>query len=200
MKARYFGLALAALALIGLLAQSGDTSKAPPTKPKLAVSIKPQNVADALRVVILTDRELYTRITAPYRQASDLDRGSNATRQAQADLPSPCELLRLSSQTVASKGVEYSYVLRSFQPLNARNAPETEVERKGLQFVATRPDLTYSSEELLGGRWYFTAVYPDVALNQSCIACHPRANEATGKEHQIGDVLGALVIRLALEL
>jgi hypothetical protein len=96
--------------------------------------------------------------------------------------------------------VEFSYVLRSLNPINKRNAPETEVETKGVQFVSARPDLTYSSEELLGGRWYFTAVYPDVALDQSCLSCHGQNARGTPTARKVGEVLGALVVRIALEL
>jgi hypothetical protein len=109
-------------------------------------------------------------------------------------------MLRLCSQAVASRGVEYSYVLRSLTPTNPRNTPETDVEVKGLQFVNGRPDLSFTSEELLGGRWYFTAVYPDVAVDQSCVDCHRAMRKSLVAPLKIGDVLGGLVIRVALEL
>jgi hypothetical protein len=180
---------------------SAESLKPPvPTKPKLALSIKPQHVADALRAVIMADREVYTRLAAAHDVALLPGNGSTTTRSPEMKpLPSPCELLRLGSQAVAAKGVEFSYVLRSLQPLQSRNTPETDAEVKGLQFVSTRPDLTYQTEELLGGRWYYTAVYPDTAVSESCIACH-RQGRATGPELRTGDVLGALVVRIALEL
>jgi hypothetical protein len=188
--------------VIACLAWNAPAQKpSAPSKPKLAVSIKPQHVADALRAVILSDREVYTQLLAEQPPAGSVKIAKSSTLPSEAKgLPSPCEVLRLGSQTVASKGVEYSYVLRSLQPVNPRNAPETEVETKGLQFLATRPDLSYSSEELLGGRWYFTAVYPDVALNQSCVNCHNRHPARGDRDYKLGDVLGALVVRIALEL
>jgi len=171
-------------------AETGDgTSTAPPSKPKLAVAIKPKHVTDALRAVILSDREVYLHLLA----------SQNLTNTPASAWPSPCEQLRLVSQKVASQGVEFSYVLRSTNPINRRNAPETEVETKGLQFVGTRPDLVYTSDELLGGRWYFTAIYPDVAAAKSCVACH-NAQRIGSAPAKIGDVIGALVIRVALEL
>ena len=163
-------------------------------KPKLALSIQPRHMTDALRAVIMADRAVYMRISEDWA-ASD---GRSARSGAQTvTLPAPCEMLRLGSQAAASRGVEYSYVLRATQPINSRNRPETEAERKGLQFVRTRPDLSYTTEELLGGRWYFTAVYPDVATAQRCADCHNRAQASRSKTN---DVIGALVIRIALEL
>src|SRR5579862_6742993 len=158
---------VAGTAFLGCLAWNAPAQKpSAPNKPKLALSIKPQHVADALRAVILSDREVYGQIAAEHRCSLDGAGGQSAVPGTNG-LPAPCEALRRGSQAAASKGVEYSYVLRSLTPVNKRNSPETDAEVKGLQFVETRPDLIYTTEELLGGRWYFTAVYPDVALNQS---------------------------------
>ena len=192
-------LGIVALTLLSLTIWSGEPLKpATPSKPKLALSIQPRHVTDALRAVILSDREVYSQLVTAHESAPTR-LGLDKPPAGSQPMPSPCEMLRLGSQATASKGVDFSYVLRSLNPINKRNAPETEVETKGLQFVDTRPDLTYSSEELLGGRWYFTAVYPDVALNQSCVTCHNRQNPQ-GKQFKVGEVMGALVIRIALEL
>ena len=143
---------LAAAAALSLHSGGGEPRKPAVSKPKLAVSIKPQHLADALRTVILSDREVYAQLTAEQHSASG--RSDQNGPSSNKPLPSPCELLETASQTVASKGVEFSYVLRSLTPINKRNAPETESEVKGLQFISSRPDLSYASEELLGGRWY----------------------------------------------
>ena len=201
MNLKLLGFGLSCLILFSLVDRSGEPQKTPtPAKPKLAISIKPQHVADALRAVILSDREIYTQVAAGLHGRLTRTSGTNGLAQADPALPSPCEMLRLGSQSVATKGVEYSYVLRSLEPLSKRNAPETEAETKGLQFVAARPDLIYTSEELLGGRWYFTAVYPDTAVNQSCVTCHNQQRGNSTKEFKLGDVMGALVVRIALEL
>jgi hypothetical protein len=197
---KFIAFSLSVLGLIWIsLAESSSSEPKPaaPPKSKLALSIKPEHVADALHAVILSDREVYTRALAGNQASLG---SAERTLGAGKALPSPCEMLRLGSQAAASKGVEFSYVLRSLDPVNKRNAPETEIETKGLQFVATRPDLTFTSDELLGGRWYFTAVYPDVASDQSCIACHNRLRRDRTKGLKLGDVMGGLVVRIALEL
>lgn len=180
MRAKAILVGLGLLAIAGLLSLSGQKSDTP-SKPKLAVSIKPQHVADALHAIIKGQREVYAQVA-----------------ENQKSLPAPCEFLRQGSEAVASKGVEYAYVLRSLQPINKRNAPETETEIKGLQYVAQHPEGSFSTEELLGGRWYLTAVYPDVAVSQSCVTCHNARQEK--QKFKPGDVLGGLVIRIALEL
>jgi len=192
MNTKSISIGLAGLIMASLAFRSSEAQKlSAPSKSKLAVSIKPKHVADALRAVILSDREVYTQLRTEHQRDSG---------QTAKPLPSPCEMLRLGSQAVASKGVEYSYLLRSLQPVNPRNAAETDVETKGLQFVGTRPDLTYTAEELLGGRWYYTTVYPDVAINQSCVACHNQQPSTAGKQFKVGEVIGGLVIRIAIEL
>jgi hypothetical protein len=158
----------------------------PRSKPKLAVSIKPQDLADALHALIASEREVYTH--------------TNAHRFPEKGFPNPCAMFRVISETTASKGVEFSYVLRSLKPISQRNAPETEVERKGLESFAARPDQPHYAEEMLGGRWYFTAVYPDVAVNPSCVTCHNQLKESPKKDFKSGEVMGGVVIRVALEL
>jgi hypothetical protein len=180
MRTKVILVCLSVLAVVGLASLSGQKTNTP-SKPKLEVSIKPQHVADALHAIIKGQREVYSQVS-----------------ENQKGLPSPCEFLRQGSEAVASKGVEYAYVLRSLKPLNKRNSPETETEIKGLQYVAQHPDAAFSSEELLGGRWYWTVVYPDVAVTPSCVSCHNARQEMY--QFKKGDVLGGLVIRIALEL
>ena len=158
----------------------------PRLKPKLSVSIKPQDVADALHAVIASQREVYTH--------------TNASRFQEQGFPSPCAMFRMISEATASKGVEFSYVLRSLKPVSQRNAPETELERKGLESFATQPEKPFYAEEMLGGRWYFTAVYSDVAVNPSCVTCHNQLKDSVRKDFKSGEVMGGVVIRVALEL
>jgi hypothetical protein len=175
---------LAVLPFAERLGWAQKSTSAP--KKKLALSIKPQDVTDALRAVIASDRDVYTR------QVTE--------RSPEKGLANPCEMFRLSSEATASKGVEFSYVLRSLRPLRQRNAPETELEKKGLEFVLTHRDQAYYAEEILGGRWYFTAVYPDIAASPSCVTCHNQQPASPKKDYKLGDVMGGVVVRVALEL
>jgi hypothetical protein len=177
---------IAIAAALGMAGWVGFAQKAEGQKKKLAISIKPKDVADALHAVIASDREVYTR------QA--------VLGKAGQGMANPCEMFRLSSEASASKGVEFSYVLRSLKSSRSRNAPETEVERKGLARVAEHPAEAYYAEEMQGGRWYFTAVYPDVAQHPSCVTCHNQLKDSPKTDFKLGEVMGGVVVRVALEL
>jgi len=188
-------------AMLGLTAWLGHAQKpSRPTKPKLAVAIKPQHVADALRAQITAEREVYAQVILQRLQDQEKLLKASVRWEEDKALPAPCQMLRLAAEAVGAKGVEFSYTLRSLTPVSPRNAVETDVEKKGLEFVTSRPDLSYTAEELLGGRWYFTAVYPDVAVHQSCVTCHNQLKASETKPFKLGDVMGGLVIRIALEL
>jgi hypothetical protein len=176
-------LCVLALGWAGIIAWAQKTNE---PKKKLAISIKPKDVADALYAVVASDREVYVRQLA-------------AATSVQG-MANPCERFRLSSQATASKGVEFSYVLRSLHPSRTRNAPETDLEKNGLAHVASHPNDPYYGEEMQGGRWYFTAVYADVAFHNSCAACHNQLKDSPKKDYKTGDVLGGVVVRVALEL
>ena len=125
---------------------------------------------------------------------------TNAHCFPEPGFPNPGVMFREISETTPSKRVEFSYVLRSLKPVSQRNAPETEVEIKGLKSFATTGKQPYYAEEKLSGRWYFTAVYPDVAGNQSCVTYHNQLKDRPRKDFKPGEVMGAVVVRVALEL
>src|SRR3974390_3440541 len=153
---------LMAAALISLCNSGCDrrTADAAP-KPPPEVTFKPQEMADALHAVIAADREVYSRHILQRLQGEEKLLQSSENWQEEKALPVPAQILRLGSEAVQKKGAEFHYVLRSLWPINPRNAPETETERKGLQEVLAHPETNFYSEESLGGRRYFTAVYAD---------------------------------------
>ena len=174
-------------ALPVLQAAAAETKPEKTERPKPAVTFKPQEMADALHAVIAADREVYAR----YFDA--------AAGNAMTNLPVPAHLLRQASEAVQTKGAEFHYVLRSLWPINPKNAPETATEKAGLQFVLEHPDSTYYSEESLGGRRYFTAVYPDKASVPSCVNCHNANPASPRKDFKAGEIMGGLVVRVPLE-
>jgi len=156
-------------------------------KPKPEVTFKPQEMADSVRAVIAADREIYARLIFDKYPAQ------------LADPPLPGHLLRSASQAVQQKGAEFHYVARSLWPINPGNKPETATETEGLRYVAEHPDSNYYAEEFLGGRRYFTAVYPDVALVPSCVECHNQRPDSPKNDFKLGDVMGGIVVRVPLE-
>ena len=149
------------------------------------VTFKPQEMADALHAVIAADREVYARQVV--QRLAEL-KNANATEAWNTNGSSllPAHLLRPASESVQQKGAEFHYVVRSLWPINSKNAPETATEKTGLQYVLDHPDSNYYTEESLGGRRYFIAVYPDRAIVPSCVECHNQHPDSPRRDFQRG--------------
>jgi uncharacterized protein DUF3365 len=184
-----------------LLSGSGCGKQQTNTQAKAApeVTFKPQEMADALHAVVAADREIYSRHILQRLGTEEKLVKVSEHWQSDKALPLPAQVLRLGSEQVQQNGAEFHYILRSLWPLNPKNGPETATEKKGLQAVADHPDTNYYSEESLGGRRYFTAVYPDRATVPSCVECHNTHPASTKKDLKIGDVIGGIVVRVPLE-
>ena len=107
--------------------------------------------------------------SSPNSAADAKPRGSFAVRDA----------LAATAESIQDKGAEFSYALRYLHTSDPRDEPQTELEQRGLSFVASHPTQNYYAQEMLGGRRYFTAVYPD-----NC---------------QVGQSAGGIVVRVPLE-
>jgi Protein of unknown function (DUF3365) len=162
-------------------------------------TISPGKMADALHAIIAADRQAYAELivqrldTDEHRLAATVD-----WRQAHA-LPVHAQMLHAAAQSIQKEGAEFSYTLRSLWPLNRSNGPQTQAEQTGLEFVTKYPDQIYSTEELLGGRSYFTAVYPDRATLPSCVQCHNQNPGSPRHDFKLNEVMGAIVVRVPLE-
>ena len=172
------------LAGLVLLAATGceRQSNMPAPTPEPAVTFKPQEMADALQAVIAADQKTYV-----------LQGGDENLMALHA------QRLRQASESVQQDGAEFHYVLRSLWPVNPRNAPETDTEKAGLQYVLDHPGTNFYGSESLGGRHYFTAVYAETATVNACADCHNRNPESPKKDFKVGDVMGGLVVRVPLE-
>ena len=171
-----------------------SASQSPPE-----VTFKPKEMADALHAVIAADREIYARHIVQRLQSEEkLIKCSENWREEKA-LPVPAQMLRLASESAQQKGAEFHYVLRSLWPINPKNGPETATEKTGLQAVLEHPDSNYYAQESLGGRRYFTAVYPDMATVPACVECHNANPSSAKRDFKPGDVMGGMVVRVPLE-
>ena len=172
------------LAGLVLLAATGceRQSNMPAPTPESAVTFKPQEMADALQAVIAADQKTYA-----------LQGGDENLMALHA------QRLRQASESVQQEGAEFHYVLRSLWPINPRNAPETDTEKAGLQYVLDHPGTNFYGSESLGGRHYFTAVYAETATVNACADCHNRSPASPKKDFKVGDVMGGLVVRVPLE-
>ena len=183
--------------LAGLMVLAGAGCERQPAvqtaPPEPAVTFKPQEMADALHAVIAADHETYARLVLQnYPPGGTPGQDENL-------MALHARMLRQASESVQQQGAEFHYVLRSLWPINPKNAPETDTEKAGLQYVLDHPGTNYYGGESLGGRRYFTAVYAEVATVNACADCHNRNPASPKKDFKAGDVMGGLIVRVPLE-
>jgi hypothetical protein len=155
--------------------------------------------ADSLHLVLAATRDSYARqleaLSPANRQIAVTQPGSDRS----GALPDPHRMLRLAGQSIAQHGAEFSFVLRSKWPVSPAGAAQTETEEAALDRLSIEPGQAVYARETLGGRSYFTAVYPDRATLASCVECHNRNSSSSRHDFKLGDVMGAVVVRVPLE-
>ncbi len=167
-------------------------------------SITPKAMADALHLVMDSDRTIYTRkIVNRLVKKEKVIKASEHFEDDKA-LVLPAQMFRFGSELVSKRAeelpdVNFSYSLQSLWPINKQNAPKTEVEKTGLKFIAENKGKNYYAEETLGGQKYFTAVYPDVGVAPECESCHNEHKDTPKRDFKLGDVMGGVVIRIPLD-
>jgi hypothetical protein len=196
MKFNHFPTALVIAAATLLI---GSLPGADQDKTHKMTTVSPRKLADSLRAVIAADRETYSQVVVERLGFEERQIAVTESWQERHALPTHAQMLRLSAQSIQKRGAEFSYALRSLWPINPNHGPQTEVEQRGLEFVTGNPGTNFYTEELLGGRSYFTAIYPDRATQPSCIACHNRHPSSPRQDFKSDDVMGALIIRIPLE-
>lgn len=182
---------LITLTTLALLSGCSGDEQAP-------AGIAPQKFTDALFAVMEADRTVYTRKVV--QRLANEEKVIKASEHWSDDkaLPLPAQMFRFGSEAVAEKTDAFSYTLQSIWPINDQNAPKTQMERDGLQFLVDNPGKNFYGEETLGGVTYFTAVYPDVAVSPACVSCHNEHRDTPRSDFKIGDVMGGVVIRVPL--
>lgn len=167
-------------------------------------SISPKAMADALHLVMDSDRTVYTKMIV--NRLVKKDKVIKASEHFEDDkaLVLPAQMFRFGSELVAKRSeklpdVKFSYSLQSMWPVNKQNAPKTDVEKEGLKFVAENKGKNFYAEEELGGKKYFTAVYADIGVAPVCVSCHNEHKDSPKRDFKIGDVMGGVVIRIPVE-
>ena len=188
MKHRYKITAGALLSTVLVTSCGGEKS----------TGIQPKDMADALHKVMEADRTVYTRlIVNRLTKEEQVIKASEHWKDDKA-LVLPAQMFRYGAERVAEGGANFSYSLLSLWPVNKQNKPKTDVEVKGLNYISENPGKNFYAEEELGGKNYFTAVYPDVAVAPACISCHNEHKDTPRTDFKIGDVMGGVVIRIPI--
>ena len=164
-----------------------------------AEGIPHRRVADMLYLVVSSDRAVYTRKVVQRLTRDKKIVTASEHFEDDSALPLPAQMFRFGADMGADKTEDFSYSLLSLHPINKKNGPGTNMERKGLEYVANNPGKNYYGEEKLGGQRYFTAVYPDYAVAEACVNCHNSHKDSPRTDAKIGDVMGGVVIRIPLD-
>ena len=184
----------AATLSLTLLAGCDSSSEAATT------GISPQKMADALHLVMRSDRTVYTRNVV--NRLVKQDKVITASEHWADDkaLPLPAQMFRMGAEMANKEGDgSFSYSLQSMWPINKQNAPKTDIEKTGLKFVADNPGQNYYGEETLGGQKYFTGVYADTGVAAACVDCHNQHKDSPRNDFKLGEVMGGVVIRIPIE-
>jgi hypothetical protein len=136
---------VAALIVLALVTRGADSSPATSSGDAAALpppsngAISPQDQADALHFVIAADRELYWREYIAHQADGKSPPNAAAGAKPGEAWPSPSEMLRRAAESIQDKGAEFSYALRTLHPIDPRDGPQTELEQRGLAFIAGHP-------------------------------------------------------------
>ncbi len=180
------------LGLCGLLAAPGE-------KTHKLQSVSMRKMADSLHAVIAADRAAYARAIVQRLHTEERRLKAGENWREEHGLPVHAQMLRMAAQDIQRAGAEFSYTLRSLWPINPSHGPQTQVEQTGLEAVARNPASNVYTEETLGGRSYFTAIYADRAALPSCVECHNTHARSPRHDFKTNDVMGAIVVRIPLE-
>ncbi|MCT4556319.1 MAG: DUF3365 domain-containing protein [Pelagimonas sp.] len=158
-----------------------------------------QDVADLLHLVMSSDRTVYTRMIV--NRLSVDEKVIKASEHFVDDkaLVLPAQMFRFGAEMVAEETDAFSYSLLSLWPINKQNAPSTDLEQVGLEYLAENPGENYYGEEELGGVTYFTAFYPDISVAEACSSCHNEHKDSPRTDFKGGDVMGGVVIRIPMD-
>jgi hypothetical protein len=153
--------------------------------------------ADYVHAVVNAGRSAYSRYIVE-RLGKKISLHATENWASENTLPLPAQFLALSSELSNSRGIGMRYRLMSLWPINPSNKPKTENEETGLQTVARgqKEPVTWVVKQQ--GIWYFQAVYPDVAVVESCVSCHNNHPQSPKKDFKVGDVMGGIIIHLPL--
>jgi len=158
--------------------------------------ISPQTMADSLHMVMASDRTVYTKLIVNRLVKEDKVIKASEHWKDDKALVLPAQMFRYGAEMVAEKGGNFSYSLISEWPINSQNNAKTEIEKVGLKYIAANPGKNYYSEEKLGDKKYFTAIYADTGVAPACVSCHNKHKDSPRTDFKLGEVMGGVVIRI----
>ena len=159
--------------------------------------VPPEKVADYIHAVIESHRAFYTIHVVERLEEQGGIKVDGEWRTHKKTLPLPVQLVTESSNMFSSfTGLRYRLI--SLWPINPKNKPRDQIDKHSLEAVVERPEQSVSRTIKVDNQTFYHAIYADVAVSQSCVACHNTHPNSPKKDFQIGDVMGGLVIEFPL--
>lgn len=195
MNTRLYPFALAILLILLLLTACTDKpDRAGAEKSQSTVTY--QQLADAIYTVLEADRAVYAKlIVNRLVNEENIIKASEHWKDDNA-LLLPAQFFRAGAERVQQKDAGFFYSLISDFPINHKNITKTNAEKQGVKFIKDNPGENFYSEETLGEKTYFTAIYPDVAVADACVTCHNEHKDSPKTDFEIGDTMGGIIIRI----
>jgi hypothetical protein len=159
--------------------------------------VPPEKVADYIHAVIESHRAFYTIHVVERLEEQGGIKVDGEWRTHKKTLPLPVQFVTESSNMFSSfTGLRYRLI--SLWPINPKNKPRDQIDKHSLEAVIERPEQSVSRTIKVNNQTFYHAIYADVAVSQSCVACHNTHPNSPKKDFQIGDVMGGLVIEFPL--
>lgn len=159
--------------------------------------VPPEKVADYIHAVIESHRAFYTTHVVERLEEQGGIKVDGEWRTHKKTLPLPVQFVTESSNMFSSfTGLRYRLI--SLWPINPKNKPRDQIDKHSLEAVIERPEQSVSRTIKVDNQTFYHAIYADVAVSQSCVACHNTHPNSPKKDFQIGDVIGGLVIEFPL--
>lgn len=209
LKTRTIGLIALALTICftAIACSGGGSSQA-------AAGISPEVAVDYVHTVLLADRTAYTNhVVSRLKKLEGKDKPDGVINAEATEgwdqtggVPLPAQMFRLGSEVAAEtadeKGIGFTYNLISTWNLNDSNAPKSEFEKKAMEEVNQTGE-PYKEYQEIGGQKYFSALYPDKAVNEACVTCHNthpvHLERYPDKVFKMDDVMGGIIINLPID-
>ncbi|MBT3367218.1 MAG: DUF3365 domain-containing protein [Nitrospina sp.] len=153
--------------------------------------------ADLIHSVIEAGRTTYSKKVVEHLARQDAIAASE-NWEHENTLPLPAQFLSMSSKISNSHRVGMKYRLMSLWPINKHNSPRSQNEKLGLEEVVKNPKKPFTWIVPRDGRWYFEAIYPDIAISKTCSNCHNNHPNSPKTDFEKGSVMGGIIIDLPL--
>ncbi|MBX7114366.1 MAG: DUF3365 domain-containing protein [Myxococcaceae bacterium] len=156
---------------------------------------------DAVSIAIMAHRRTYeTLVVERLSQAGAMQVSPDYDAEPK-HLPLPVQFLERAGSDVAHspEGDRLKFRLISLDAINTSNLPTSEFEKEGMAKLAKKPDVPVRGIFFEKGRTYYQSLYADKAVSMGCVECHNAHPRSPRADYQMGDVMGALWVAIAID-